>query len=88
MKKILGALLLVIVMFSCKKIYALEYTYSDWSSLYPSGMDPVFIESEVRYKWDKFEDNNIGRGKRRLKAVQKRLAEKSASVSETEIMTF
>lgn len=59
MKKIIGALLLIVTMFSIGKVSALEYTYSEWSPMYPSGMDPVFIESELRYKWYKFEDNQI-----------------------------
>lgn len=59
MKKILGVLLALLVILSCKNVSALEYTYSEWSTSYPSGMDPVFIESEVRYKWYTFEDNRI-----------------------------
>lgn len=59
MKKIISSLLLIITMVSIGKVSALEYTYSEWSDMYPSGMDPVFIESEVRYKWYKFEDNQI-----------------------------
>lgn len=59
MKKIIGVLLLLIVTLTCRKVSALEYTYSEWSTDYPSGLDPVFIESEVRYKWYTFEDNRI-----------------------------
>lgn len=59
MKKIIGTLLIAIAVLSLGKVSALEYTYSEWSPMYPSGMDPVFIESEVRYKWYKFEDNQI-----------------------------
>lgn len=59
MKKIIGVLLLLIVTLTCRKVSALEYNYSEWSTFYPSGLDPVFIESEVRYKWYTFENNRI-----------------------------
>lgn len=59
MKKIIGVLLLLIVTLTCRKVSALEYNYSDWSTFYPSGLDPIFIESEVRYKWYTFENNRI-----------------------------
>jgi hypothetical protein len=50
-KKILFALLLIV---GINKVSAVEYTYSEWSQLYPSGMDELLIESEVRYKWYTF----------------------------------
>ena len=59
MKKIIGILLIMLAMFNFERINALEYTYSEWSPMYPSGMDPTFIESELRYKWYTFEDNQI-----------------------------
>lgn len=59
MKKIFGVLLSLVLILSIGKVSALEYTYSEWSDLYPSGMDEMFIESEVRYKWYKFENNLI-----------------------------
>ena len=59
MKKIIGVLLLIVVTLTCRKVSALEYNYSDWSTYYPSGLDPIFVESEVRYKWYTFEDNRI-----------------------------
>ena len=59
MKKIIGVLLLLVVTLTCRKVSALEYTYSDWSTFYPSGLDPIFVESEVRYKWYTFENNRI-----------------------------
>lgn len=36
-----------------------DYKYSEWSTKYPSGLSEIFIESEVRYKWYKFEDGKI-----------------------------
>ena len=36
-----------------------DYKYSDWSTKYPSGLSEIFIESEVRYKWYKFENGKI-----------------------------
>lgn len=59
MKKIFGVLLSLVLILSIGKVSALEYTYSEWSDLYPSGMDEMFIESEVRYKWYKFENNLV-----------------------------
>lgn len=55
-KKIFLALLLIV---GISRINAKEYTYSEWSALYPSGVDELFIQSEVRYKWYKFENNRI-----------------------------
>ena len=55
-KRILFALLLIV---GINKVSAIEYTYSEWSPLYPSGIDELIIESEVRYKWYTFEDNLI-----------------------------
>ena len=37
-------------------INAFELTYSEWSEIYPEGIDEMFIEEEDRYYWYK---NNI-----------------------------
>ena len=37
----------------------LVYEYSEWSPLYPDGLDERFIESEVRYRWYKFENGMV-----------------------------
>lgn len=55
-KRILFTLLLIV---GINKVSALEYTYSEWSPLYPSGIDELLIESEIRYNWYKFENNQI-----------------------------
>ena len=55
-KRILFALLLIV---GINKVSAIEYNYSEWSTLYPSGMDELLIQSEVRYKWYTFENNLI-----------------------------
>ena len=57
MKKFLRILLFVIMFASITKIKAQELNYSEWSTLYPSGLDESFVESEVRYKWYKVENN-------------------------------
>lgn len=55
-KKILFALLLIVGIY---KVNATEYVYSEWSTLYPSGVAEILIQSEVRYKWYTFENNLI-----------------------------
>lgn len=55
-KKILFALLLIVGIY---RVSAKEYVYSEWSTLYPSGVEELLIESEVRYKWYTFENNLI-----------------------------
>lgn len=59
MKKFLLACLAIAELLICYKTKAAELTYSDWSMLYPSGMEEKYIESEVRYKWYKIENNNV-----------------------------
>lgn len=61
MKKLLKLLLSIIMFASISKVMAQEITltYSDWSMLYPSNIDEVFIESEVRYKWYKIKDGQV-----------------------------
>lgn len=48
LKKLLLFLLLCICLINVE-----AYTYSEWSTLYPTGYEDFLIESEVRYKWYK-----------------------------------
>lgn len=61
MKKFLKVTLFIIMLTFTTKVFAgeLNYQYSEWSPLYPSGLDERFIESEVRYKWYKFENGTV-----------------------------
>lgn len=61
MKKLLKILVALLLFVTIEKIYAstITLTYSDWSLMYPSGLDESFIESEVRYKWYKFNNNEV-----------------------------
>lgn len=58
MKKFLISVFLLILV-SSLRVNAKELTYSDWSLMYPSGLDEVFIESEDRYHFYKVVDNKI-----------------------------
>lgn len=54
MKKIFLIIMLIIFV---SNTYALELTYSDWDSKYPTGLDPKFIEQEDRFHW--YKDNIV-----------------------------
>lgn len=61
MKKLLKILVALLLFVTVENIKASKIilNYSDWSLMYPSGLDESFIESEVRYKWYKFNNNEI-----------------------------
>ena len=49
-------LFLLIVFFCCISfVSAFELTYSEWSEVYPKGLDEILIQSEDRYLW--YKDN-------------------------------
>lgn len=61
MKKIFKFLFSLVLILNVYKIYAseIQLTYSEWSLMYPSGLDASFIESEDRYHFYKVVDNQI-----------------------------
>ncbi len=61
MKKIIKATLFVLLFSFTTTVFAgeIDYPKSEWSPLYPDGLDSKFIESEVRYKWYKFENGEV-----------------------------
>ena len=61
MKKFLKVTLFVMMLVFSTTVFAkpLDYPYSEWSTLYPSGLDERFIDSEVRYRWYKFENGEV-----------------------------
>ncbi len=59
MKKIFKFLISLILVLCVSRVNAEEITYSDWSILYPSGLDDSFIQSEDRYHFYRVVDNKI-----------------------------
>lgn len=61
MKNVLRILLSLALLVSLQRLKAetMTITYSDWSTDYPSGLNEVFIESEVRYNWYKVVNDRV-----------------------------
>ena len=51
MNKVFKFLLSLVLILSCGKVFAqaINYEYSEWSTMYPSNIPEVFIDSETRY---------------------------------------
>lgn len=59
MRKFVRLLLSIIMFAFVVNVNAQELTYSEWSTMYPSGLDEKFIESEIRYNWYKVVDGRV-----------------------------
>ena len=61
MKKFLKVTLLIMLFTFTTKVFAteLDYQWSEWSTMYPDTLDEKLIESEVRYKWYRFENGEV-----------------------------
>ena len=61
MKRVLKFFLSLILILGITRVKAstIELNYSEWSTLYPSGLDSSFIESEDRYHFYRVQDNQI-----------------------------
>lgn len=59
MRKLIRLFLSIIMFAFVVNVNAQELTYSEWSTMYPSGLDEKFIESEVRYNWYKVVDGRV-----------------------------
>lgn len=59
MRKLIRLFLSIIMFAFVVNVNAQELTYSEWSTMYPSGLDERFIESEVRYNWYRVIDGKV-----------------------------
>ncbi len=48
-----------IVLLFITKVYAFELKYSDWSDIYPDGVDEILIEREDRFRWFKESEYDV-----------------------------